>query len=137
MVGVEYGDPFLTWCEDTLPFDYAKDPNVRKAWDAGVAWARSQGGPAGNASNGEGSTERPLPPSTNPLDRLTYNMALIDRHGPSDQDWEPLDDRVQQTLLAALAAYRDNYLAYGGIPGQLSAQEVTELITKLTPKEGQ
>ena len=61
-------------------------------------------------------------------------MALC----PDDPQVGPrqADARTHQTILAALAAYRDNYLAYGGIVGQLSAQEVTELITKLTPKEG-
>lgn len=47
-----------------------------------------------------------------------------------------LNEPSQQTILAALAFYRDNQLAYGDAPGQLTAAEVSQLITKLTPKEG-
>ncbi len=52
-----------------------------------------------------------------------------------DQHLDPVDARTHATILAALAAYRDNYLAYGDLPGQLTARECTQLIQTLTPPE--
>ncbi len=104
-----------TW-SGLLPTDMAEA--MKKAWDAGVAWAQQQAGtqpvPQGEATD-EG-----------------WTMQLT-RDGAVDI---PMNARAHLTICSALAAYRDNYLAYGGIPGQLSAQEVTELIGKLTPKDG-
>ena len=48
---------------------------------------------------------------------------------------QPLDPRQRDTILAALAFYRDNQLAYGVVPGQLSAEECSALIAKLQPAD--
>jgi len=46
-----------------------------------------------------------------------------------------VDARTQATIVAALAFYRDNRLAYGDAPGELTAMETTALLQKLTPPE--
>ena len=62
----------------------------------------------------------------------SYYMVLRQTNVQGEQ---MVDQRTKQTILAALAFYRDSTLAYGAIPGQLSAQEVSELINKLSPTE--
>ena len=106
---------------------------LQEAWIAGARWARSQAAPAGNVpGEGEGidaaTTTRVVPVGGSLL-------ATIDpiTHDPTGL----LDTRTHTTILAALAFYRDNTLSYGSVAGQLSAQEVTELLDQLTPKEGE
>lgn len=47
-----------------------------------------------------------------------------------------MDKWMLDTILAALVFYRDNQLAYGTLPGQLDAQDTTELISQITPAKG-
>lgn len=61
-----------------------------------------------------------------------YLLAMVT---PESHESILTDQRTHATILAALAFYRDNQLAYGGLSGQLDAAEVSALITKLTPRE--
>jgi hypothetical protein len=122
------GDPvttaFWTWLDTAKlsNLDTESDDNLEQAFRAGIAWALKQ-------------AEQMIDPK--PLPALadatgSYYMVLRQTNVQGEQ---MVDQRTQQTILAALAFYRDSTLAYGAIPGQLSAQEVSELINKLSPTE--
>lgn len=124
----------LDWMRATdRPLDqgtpWANSEEMQEAFMAGVAWAQAQQAQV-----------------------LTYAEATAVPLNTPDPDWDdpkrPLtlwiedtkhQDRVDEptlgTILAALAFYRDNVLGYGGMPGQLTAEQVTELITRLSPQE--
>lgn len=86
----------------------------------GVHWARSL------------PEHAPAVPALLPIVTGGHLLAMV--HSTSH---EPtlLDSRTQRTILAALAFYRDNTLAYGAVPGELSAEETTQLIEQLTEPE--
>lgn len=54
---------------------------------------------------------------------------------PHSDSYGPMTNTERDTILAALAFYRDNQLAYGAVEGQLTADQITELIDQLTPEE--
>jgi hypothetical protein len=60
-----------------------------------------------------------------------WSMELVD---PQQGRVIP-DPRTHATVVAALAFYLDNTLRYGAVPGQLSAEECSQLIAKLSPEE--
>lgn len=72
------------------------------------------------------------PPEIERLILCTVNNEAL-TVGQVTHDLLPVEQLT--TILAALAFYRDNQLAYGTIPGQLDAEGVTSLITQLTPAE--
>jgi hypothetical protein len=78
--------------------------------------------------------QRAVLPASAPARSTTggWVLAMID---PQTKEPTLTDARTQDTILAALAFYRDNQLAYGAVPGQLSAQECTALIAQLSPQE--
>ena len=121
--------PFQAWLGESkgIVLDPVLLNAMERAWEAGVAWAQRATA---------GAAQVPVVAAT-PAGGAYLIMVPDDADDAGVSSAPELDDRTVQTLLAALAAYRDNYLAYGVIQGQLAAQEVTELITKLTPKEGQ
>ncbi len=127
------GNPFEAWLDEQYPtgVDTSHFVIARKAWVAGVQygqWQQQQTAPVGNtpqAGSGGGTGSTPAAPEGG------YTVELISpRHVHL-----PVDPQTHATILAALAFYRDNQLAYGVIPGQLSAQECTQLITQLSPPE--
>lgn len=122
---------FLEWAS-TLK-DLASQPlreHGEAAFKAGAAWQR----------------QHQIQPTAGPLTALAplvggtaaapplggFMLALVH---PETHDTQVPDPRAHQTILAALAFYRDNQLGYGPLPGQLSAAEVTSLITQLSPQE--
>ncbi len=96
-----------------------------QAFKAGAAWQRQMLDNVVRVVVGTG-------PATTPTAQGGFMLALVH---PETHDTQLPDPRVQQTILAALAFYRDNQLGYGPLPGQLSAAEVTSLITQLSPQE--
>jgi hypothetical protein len=86
------------------------------AWDAAIRWENRQR---------KEHTEVAKVPAGG-----SWELAMI-----SAGEHDKLDPRAHQTIVAALAFYRDNQLAYGAVPGLLSAQECSELIEKLQPQE--
>ena len=90
------------------------NPAIRDAFFAGWESGLAYGGGQGEA-----------PPTGGPV-TPTLSLSLGDH---------PVDDPTRDTILAALAFYRDNTLAFGPIPGQLTAQQVTDLLSQLTPKD--
>lgn len=106
---------FETWC-----IDAQCDPNEEviawDAWEAGIAWQLAQAR--------EVSTPTTLPVAT-------AQLILV----VNEQEMQPLDPRARLTILEALKFYRDNHLGYGAQPGQLTADEVTDLIAQLSPEE--
>lgn len=60
-----------------------------------------------------------------------YTLALLDPLGGGGA----ADDRTVATIIAALQFYTENTLAYGDMPGQLSAKEARQLIAQLSPQE--
>ena len=97
------------------------------AFEAGVRWAMDLQGKVT-------AQDRPAPPEAPAVPPGGFRMALVDYTLP-----QPLpilvEARTQTTVVAALAFYRDNQLAYGALPGPLSAAEVDTLIAQLTPPE--
>lgn len=91
---------------------------VRGAFMAGVAWVQGQ--------QQEVAPELPQAPD--------LYLYLVNRETMAEDGLQGMaNDATRNTVLAALAFYRDNALSYGSVPGQLSAQQVTELIDRLTP----
>jgi hypothetical protein len=91
---------------------------VRLAFAAGAAWAAGQ------------QAKDPIVSVAKPEGGWVLGMG--EDHATM---LKVVDPRTTQTILAALTFYRDHQLGYGTIPGQLSAQECSELITKLSPTE--
>jgi hypothetical protein len=120
-------EPVYAACNEWLKHATPGERTLDQAFIAGATWQSLQGNSALSSVPGHDPT----------FDKVYetpqggWQVAIVNPHGTAP----PMDDRTHATLLAALAFYRDNQLAYGGLPGQLSAEEVTELITKLTPQE--
>lgn len=112
------------------PMDTATYDLMRKAWDAGAAWALGTL-KAGLSPFLEGATP-PAPHAAPIVPKGGWVLAMVD---PDTHEPQLTDSRTHATILAALAFYRDNQLAYGLIPGQLTAIEATTLIESLTPRE--
>lgn len=138
-------DPFEWWIAKTCGAGWheLKPPAhtddllhmYRKAFAAGVDWARENlGTPASNATEGVGGNVRPEAATTGGWG-LTMVHSDPATWGDPAHMASPLDARAVHTVLAALAFYRDNQLAYGAVPGQLDAQEVSKLIEQLSPQE--
>ncbi len=123
---------YVAWREGLRVKDLpdAFDDQLQFAFTAGAAWQREQqAAPAGNVPAGDGGGTVRTPAATTG----GWTVCLID---PSETlTPAPLDARAHATILAALIFYRDNTLSYGVVPGNLSAQECTQLITQLTPQE--
>lgn len=121
---------FRAWVKAEIPLDHIADPaQLQKAFIAGAAWAREQqAAPAGTGTltSSEGGNERTLAAAQG---SWVFMLAHLET-----QEEIPVDHRTHFTILAALAFYRDNQLAYGAVPGQLDAQECSALIDKLTPQ---
>lgn len=117
--------PFEHWVEETYEndLDTAGWSIASAAWDAGVKWAQGR--------------SEPLPPGVTVVvtegegEAGGWTVELV----AANAVHHVVDPQTQNTIVAALAFYRDNQLAYGAVPGQLSAMEVSELIEKLLPKE--
>lgn len=110
---------YLKWLSGK-PFGMDHAQVAQEAFMAGVAWA-------------QGNRE-PLPP---PLMAGTSPVTAREET-PVEPAWgllDNMDEPTRQTLLAALAFYRDNVLNYGAVPGQLDAQGVTDLVARLSPEE--
>lgn len=138
-----------------MPLDqatpWANSEDIQEAFMAGVAWAQAQ---TPQVRPGDlvlpydavlftGSSEeiaakasadqrllKDLP--TTPLYLAFKDLPPQDR---PEQDTREVGAETLATILAALAFYRDHQLGYGAIPGQLDADAVTALITRLTPEE--
>jgi hypothetical protein len=114
---------FLT----TVNPSYTTQRIAEIAFNAGAEWAQKQAAaPAGNAplvGSGGGMGSSPA------VAEGGCTVTLV----TPDHVYLPQDPRTQATILAALAFYRDNQLAYGAVPGQLDAQETTALLQKLAP----
>lgn len=123
---------FMEWRRGLADLPEALDDQLQYAFTAGAAWAQTQAAPAGNAPHtGSGGGVESTPAAA--ISEGGWTMALC----PADPDvaLRQADPRTHATIVAALASYRDNFLAYGNLDGQLTAAEVSELILKLTPKE--
>jgi len=124
---------YVAWREGLRVQDLpdAFDDQLQFAFTAGAAWQREQAAPAGNATptRGDGGNESSVAATTG-----GWVLLMVPKHGDAN-DEVGVDTRTQGTILAALAFYRDNQLAYGAVPGQLSAQECTALIAQLSPQE--
>lgn len=120
---------------------------VRMAFMGGVVWAREVGGsvPDGITSrSGRSPAGQAVEPAAaaavDPPDAATGagatgtgEGARLGTHNGVAGPYTEVDDRTQATIIAALAFYRDNQLAYGEADGQLSADEVNDLIDQLLP----
>lgn len=95
---------------------------AQQAYMAGVRWAQTR----------QEIAAMTQPAAPVPTAEGGYTLILAT---PDQKDADCVDRATHQTILHALASYRDNVLAYGAIRGQLTAQEVSELIVKLTPKD--
>jgi hypothetical protein len=93
---------------------YPNADDLLEAFMAGVAWARAQ------------AVVPEVIPSTRPSAAPTTLVQM---------DIAFSDAATCETIIAALAFYRDNQLQYGAVPGQLTAEQVTDLITRLSPQE--
>lgn len=101
-----------------------------KAFLAGAAWATDvKTAPASNAPTvaSVGGTVSPEAVATS----MGRHHLILDI--PGGFDARNLTATEEATILAALAFYRDNQLVYGAVPGQLTSDQLTELITQLSP----
>lgn len=112
--------PFEAWMRITYPQGVTTNEWVvaHAAWEAGVAWA----------GRAQGQSSDPIPSGS----QGGYVLGLVKT---SDLSSTVMEVRTQATILAALDFYLGNQLAYGAVPGQLSAAECQELIAKLRPVE--
>ena len=107
--GADAEQAWNSWSTEVCRITHVPDLDLLKeAFMAGIAWARGDA----QAARIEG--------------RVTPPVVLA--------GWD-FDQTTQHTILAALAFYRDNQLQYGAVPGQLDAQQVTDLIQRLSPQE--
>lgn len=114
---------YEAWLESTVG---KPAPDFREAFMAGVAWAQAQPKPGDGWAqlSGPHDLEKvPMPPEP------AAPVVLWTSDGKHD---DPVDAPTLATIFAALAFYRDNVLGYGAVPGQLNAQGVTDLLTRLT-----
>ena len=96
------------------------------AFKAGAAWQRQQLDTVVRVAAAA--------QATTPNSEGGYLLAMVT---PDTHESTLIDQRTHDTILAALAFYRDNQVAYGTMPGQLDAAEVSALITKLTSPEAE
>jgi hypothetical protein len=109
------------------------DDALQFAFEAGADWAAEVlAAPAGNAHVGVGGTERPEAATQGGHYLI---MVPADADGATVENTPQMDPRAQATIVAALAFYLDNQLAYGAIPGQLTAAECHALIDHLKEPE--
>ena len=73
-------------------------------------------------------------PTTPKPDDGPWSLQMV---SPATKETQTLDRRTVETIVAALEFYRDNQLAFGPMPGQLTAMEVSALLKRLIPKESE
>lgn len=144
-IPIDPADPaekaFYAWAIETR-LDSQHKSAAKEAFMAGVAWAQAQQDARGVPGPAGVDLRAPAtgPVVTSPvIGQVHLRLAPLPFEETNDhcEQGEALDEATAQTILAALAFYRDNQLAYGAVPGQLSAEQVTELITQLSPQEAE
>lgn len=111
---------------DTQLLEMDERDLFKAGWDAALKWGVTA------------PVRKPTAMTTGPSegeDAPRKEKLILATMLPHTDSVGAVDDTTRDTILAALAFYRDNQLAYGPQPGQLSAEQVTELITQLTPEE--
>ena len=124
VLATDHPSPFWQWQDAHKDQLGLQSPGVwalmEEAFMAGVAWAQAQ------------AAERRAEAET-AIGQLVSEGVREATPVFAGCDFDPI---TQHTILAALAFYRDNQLQYGAVPGQLSAEQVTDLIQRLSPPEG-
>lgn len=105
---------------------WATSEDVQEAFRAGATWAKRHAPLVRDAVH----LHDPGPVAvTQPVTGKEYLYMTVQQAIPDHS----VDSAVEATILAALAFYRDNQLAYGPVPGQLTAEQVDALIARLSP----
>lgn len=130
------GQAFERWLARQPRMDTATQMVAKRAFLAGMDWAWKRDeidhpDPRDSPVRGAIEGEAALDLSEQPPAPLEGATLYISDYG--DDGVHQIDDRSKDTIVAALLFYKDNQLGYGAIPGQLSAQEVTELVKRLVP----
>lgn len=127
---------FYMWMLEEFPKLHARSSEtdkLKEAFMAGVAWAQAQP-TLGGVQHTYATAGSPNPVIDGAAARA-HGQRLWMTHGVGLAAADAVEDVTHQTILAALAFYRDNVLNYGAIAGQLDAAGVTALIARLTPEE--
>ena len=124
------GQSFAAWyATSSLVLSGVPYEALKEAFMAGVAWAQAQANhlhaPDRVLLTPEEAVGMPGEPVTSPVTLWTDDGKHQDK----------VDDQTLLTILAALGFYRDNVLNYNTVEGQLSSQQVTDLIQRLLPQE--
>lgn len=97
-----------------------------KAFIAGVTWAADF-----DPEKDSGLVPPATPVAAAAPPKEPYMLALVD---PVKHESSLMDGPTQATVVAALEFYLNNQLAYGAIPGQLSAEDARKLLELLQPE---